>query len=105
MEINLGLSTEVVSQFRDKYFDWIYIDTSHNYIVTKQELEMYQSKIRDGGIIAGHDYVRWDRAGFGRYGVIEAVTEFCVHYDWEIIYLTVENNGNPSFAIRKIESK
>jgi hypothetical protein len=28
------------------------------------------------GRMAGHDFVRFDRAGFGRFGVIEAVNEF-----------------------------
>lgn len=37
-----------------------------------------------------------------RYGVIEAVYEFCAKYDWELLYITAENEGNPSFAIRRI---
>jgi hypothetical protein len=102
VEINLGLSTAVVTEFPNGYFDWIYIDTDHGYKVTHEELEAYREKIKSGGIIAGHDYIigNWD--GVVRYGVIEAVHEFCVKYDWEIIYLTAELNNNPSFAIRKI---
>ena len=102
VEINLGLSTAVVTDFPNGYFDWIYIDTDHGYTVTHEELEAYREKIKPGGIIAGHDYIigNWD--GVVRYGVIEAVHEFCVKYDWEIIYLTAELNNNPSFAIRKI---
>lgn len=102
VEINLGFSTDVGQTFTDHYFDWIYIDTDHSYQTTIKELEIWRSKVKENGIIAGHDYVigNWD--GVVRYGVIEAVYEFCSKYDWEILYITMEHDNNPSFAIRKI---
>jgi hypothetical protein len=99
--VHIGLSTEVVKGFEDRYFDWIYVDTDHTYKTTIAELESYASKMVDGGIIAGHDYARTNWLGVVRFGVIEAVHEFCVKHEWELVYLTVEIN-NPSFAIRKI---
>lgn len=102
IEINLGLSTTIVDQFPEKYFDWIYIDTSHSYSITFAELASYHPKIKSGGIIAGHDYIIGNWNGLVRYGVIEAVHEFCVKYDWELLDLTKELNISPSFAIRKI---
>lgn len=56
VQIHRKLSTEAVDDFPDYYFDWIYIDTTHCYKGTKAELELYASKIKPGGIIAGHDY-------------------------------------------------
>lgn len=100
--INLGLSTVVADDFPNNYFDWIYIDTDHSYKVTREELEAYKCKLKAGGIIAGHDYIIGNWEAVVRYGVIEAVHEFCRKYDWEIIYLTAELNNNPSFAIREI---
>jgi hypothetical protein len=102
VEINLGLSTTVVYQFNAEYFDWIYIDTTHAYQLTIDELEAYRSKIKKGGIIAGHDYIVGNWNGVVRYGVIEAVHEFCVRHNWEILYITTELNNHPSFAIREI---
>ncbi len=102
VEINLGLSTEVVESFEDNYFDWIYIDTSHSYEGTIEELELYSKKVKESGIIAGHDYILGNWNGLVRYGVIEAVNEFCIKNNWEILYITTELNNNPSFAIRKI---
>ncbi len=99
--IHLGFSTDVGRNFDDGYFDWIYIDTDHTYKTTIAELETYKTKVVEGGIIAGHDYARTNWLGVVRFGVIEAVHEFCVKNDWEIIYLTAEIN-NPSFAIRKL---
>lgn len=103
LEINLGLSTEVVDHFPDNYFDWIYIDTDHSYKTTRDELEKYKTKMKNGGIIAGHDYIIGNWNGMVRYGVIEAVAEFCVKHNWEIIHITMENGSYPSFAIRRIE--
>lgn len=102
VEINLGLSTDVVESFEDNYFDWIYIDTSHSYEGTIKELELYRNKVKESGIIAGHDYILGNWNELVRYGVIEAVNEFCIKYNWEILYLTTELNNCPSFAIRKI---
>ena len=103
VEINLGYSTEVWKKFKDNYFDWIYIDTDHSYQTTINELETWNSKVKDNGIIAGHDYIIRNWNGMVRYGVIEAVYEFCSKYNWEILYLTMEIDNYPSFAIRKIE--
>jgi hypothetical protein len=100
--INQGLSIDMSFRFQDNYFDWIYIDTDHSYGVTKAELQAYKNKIKPGGIIAGHDYVQGNWGKLLRYGVMEAVHEFCVNENWEIIYLTMEMSDNPSFAIRKI---
>lgn len=101
VKINVGLSTEVVKKFPDESFDWIYIDTDHSYGLTKKELQLWSSKIKPGGIIAGHDYIIGNWNGLIRYGVIEAVHEFCVLNNWEIIFLTMELSISPSFAIRK----
>lgn len=102
VEINRGLSIEVVDSFQDEYFDWIYIDTSHDYITTKTELEKFSRKMKKDGIISGHDYSLGNWAKMFKYGVIEAVHEFCVNYGWELIFLTVDFTENQSFAIRKI---
>lgn len=102
VEINIGLSTESVHNFPDAYFDWIYIDTDHTYKTTYEELCLYSKKIKPGGIIAGHDFVTGNWNGLIRYGVIEAVAQFCVTQGWELIYLTLENTESKSFAIRKI---
>jgi len=100
VEINRGLSTEVVKDFPDRYFDWIYIDTAHSYSVSKSELETYLPKMKPGGIIAGHDFTVGEIDVPWKYGVIEAVYEFCGKHRWEIVYLTMERGISPSFAIK-----
>ncbi|MFL0682736.1 MAG: class I SAM-dependent methyltransferase [Algoriphagus aquaeductus] len=102
VEINLGYSTEIGAKFKDNYFDWIYIDTDHSYETTIRELEIWRLKVKEGGIIAGHDFIvgYWD--GMIRYGVIEAVYQFCSKYHWELLYLTMEVDTHPSFAIKRL---
>ncbi len=100
--IHRKLSTEASSDFKDGYFDFIYIDTDHSYLTTKKELHAFAPKVKPGGVIAGHDYELGNWIQTVRYGVIEAVHEFCVHNNWEIIYLTAEPLEARSFAIRKI---
>lgn len=102
LQLNRGYSTERAADFPDRYFDWIYIDTNHSYRTTYEELRAYAPKMKPGGIIAGHDFVTGNWLSGLRYGVREAVHEFCVEYRWEFVFITMEIGDNPSFAIRKI---
>lgn len=102
VEINRGLSIKVLQEFPDQYFDWVYLDTDHSYNTTKQELQTIANKIKKNGIIAGHDFIHCSYVSGVRYGVIEAVTEFCVQNNWELIFLTMDYSSYPSFGIRKI---
>jgi hypothetical protein len=104
VQVNVGYSIQVLSTFPDFYFDWVYLDTDHSYEVTKNELAILKTKVKPQGIIAGHDYISYDWVGNHKYGVIEAVNEFCVNENWEIIYLTAETNQYRSYAIRKIKN-
>ena len=95
-------SEKALRKFDNNYFDWIYIDTSHSYLHTKKELNLCRLKVKDGGIIAGHDYCQGNINAALAYGVVQAVNEFCVNYNWEFIYLTHETQRDLSYAIRKI---
>jgi hypothetical protein len=102
VEIVRSLSLPAAERFDDKYFDWIYIDTDHSYKTTIAELYAYEKKIKEGGFICGHDYVMGNWLTGYKYGVIEAVAEFCVKKNWKISYLTADYTENNSFAISKI---
>ena len=102
VEIHRKLSTEASIEFKDNYFDWIYIDTDHRYRTTLDELYVFSKKVKKGGFIAGHDYVMGNWTKFIKYGVVEAVAEFCVKENWGIKYLTADYTENQSFALQKI---
>lgn len=103
MEIIRDLSFGAIASCADGYFDWVYLDTDHTYHTTRRELELLRPKMKKGGIIAGHDYIIGNWNAGHRYGVVEAVREFCLKYNWEMIYLTHELSDHPSFAIREIQ--
>ena len=105
VEINVGDSRDVLRQFPDSYFDWVYLDTDHTYEITVNELHVLESKIKPSGYICGHDYCVGNWTAGLRYGVIEAVHQFCVEKNFELIWLTRESHGFESFAIRRISNK
>lgn len=71
IEIVKSDSISFLNSFPDNYFDFIYIDTSHQYEHTKNELKISLKKIKNKGIISGHDYNKNMFAG-----VVKAVDEF-----------------------------
>lgn len=41
--------------FPDNYFDFVFIDASHKYELTKADIRLWYHKIKENGILAGHD--------------------------------------------------
>jgi hypothetical protein len=86
-------SYNVVGDFPDGKAGLIYIDADHRYESVKRDLNDWLPKLKQGGIMCGHDY------GVEIFGVTQAVDEFCKEHGWEIILLN-ENGGD--FALKKI---
>ena len=49
-------TSEVASMHCDNNFDLIFIDALHDYDHIKQDIELWLPKIKQGGVICGHDY-------------------------------------------------
>ena len=82
---------EFLSNMHDEYFDVIYVDASHSYRDVLIDMELSYQKIKNGGIISGHDYIP-------NYDVTHAVNDFCKKYNQEVIGIT--SDGCPSFMIK-----
>jgi hypothetical protein len=68
-------SLQAAAQFEDGFFDWIYIDADHHYEAVKADLNSWYPKLKNNGIIAGHDYL--DGMFWGSlFGVKSAVDEW-----------------------------
>lgn len=76
-------------------FDWMYINSAHEYEATLAELRESQRAVADDGYIAGDDYKIVN-------GVIPAVHQFCPETDWRLAYLMLETHGRRSYALRKL---
>jgi SAM-dependent methyltransferase len=79
----------VLERFPDNNFDWIYIDSSHQYMHTFMELEILKKKIKPNGVICGDDW-RPD-INHRHHGVYKAVNEFMNKEGYSLIYASSEN--------------
>lgn len=68
-----GMSENVSDMIPDNSVDIIFIDGNHNYRYVKNDILLYKSKIKQGGILSGHD--------IDYPGVNQAVNELVEHYD------------------------
>jgi len=59
------------AQYLPDNLDFVYLDGDHSAIVVEREIPLYEAKIKDGGLLCGHDYV-----GNGEPGVKPTVDEF-----------------------------
>ena len=51
-------SMDAVKDFADSSLDFVYIDGNHSFLNIANDIVEWSKKIRTGGIISGHDYVR-----------------------------------------------
>jgi hypothetical protein len=68
-------SIDAAPRVPDGSLDFVYIDARHDYESVQEDLEAWCSKVRPGGILAGHDYVDGDLPE-GEFYVKSAVDEF-----------------------------
>jgi GT2 family glycosyltransferase len=73
-----GNSLFIANSFPDNYFDFIFLDASHEYQDVKKDLQSWYPKVKNGGVFVGHDYqLHWQ-------GVVRAVDEFAIEHGFNI---------------------
>jgi predicted O-methyltransferase YrrM len=72
-------SIEAAKTFLDGSLDFAYIDAAHEYDAVYADIRAWWPKIKQGGVMAGHDYSRRGP------GVIKAVDEFCNEHGLALI--------------------
>ena len=97
-----GLSGDVLSQFPEATFDWIYIDADHSYAAVCHDIAAAIPKLKHGGLLVFNDFAHIERLNIGIYGVKQAVTEFAVREGWEFIYFCMHPRGLYDVALRKV---
>jgi predicted O-methyltransferase YrrM len=51
-----GDSFESAKHFEDNSIDFVFIDASHEYDKVKKDISAWYDKVKEGGMISGHDY-------------------------------------------------
>jgi GR25 family glycosyltransferase involved in LPS biosynthesis len=82
-------SIEAAKDFKDNSLDFVFIDASHEYEDVKNDIKAWLPKVKNGGILAGHDY--YDFQGVSK-AVQELLTNFkIIDYCW-VYEVKKENN-------------
>jgi hypothetical protein len=93
VEVHRSSSAEAASAFPAAYFDWVYVDGDHLYEAVRADLELFGSKLKAGGLLAGDDY---GLPGWWDDGVTRAVDDVVAAGGYELVTLA----GN-QFVLRK----
>lgn|SRR3990167_2466930 len=78
-------SMDALADFADESLDFVYIDANHEFNYPLKDIEGWYPKVKKGGILAGHDYVRHAQMEFT---VKDGLKEF-----------TLKNNIHPWFIL------
>ena len=77
--------SEIINEFEDESLDFCFLDANHEDPFITQDIEAWPAKVRVGGIVCGHDYMKTRE---GNFRVKEAIRKY-----------TKDNNINPWFVL------
>lgn len=88
VKICRGYSFDVVKEFPDNYFDFVYIDADHTYEGCSRDILDWWPKVKSGGFLTGDDFrtVTYNKARV-KFGVIQAVNEHVIKYNLPLILM------------------
>lgn len=92
-------SDKASQQFEDNSVDVVYLDADHSFKGCSNDIDLWFPKVKEGGILAGHDYCNGNVAKGHVYGVIQAVALLVDEHNLEL-FLTDERDY-PSWMIVK----
>jgi len=95
VEINKGFSENILKNFSDNYFDWVFFNKNDDYEKILENLFLIYRKIKDNGFIVGHNFFNEND------NIKNAVNSFIEETKSELLILTVPQNDNSSFVISK----
>lgn len=83
-------SMSAVSIVGNNTVDFVYIDGNHDFLNVTQDIHYWFKKVKPGGILAGHDYVRYPSRKFNH--VQKVVNAYMTAYHLLPVFLTTPTN-------------
>jgi hypothetical protein len=80
---HVGDDLSVLPEFPNLYFDWVYLDSSHQYDHTLKELAILTRKVKL--VIMGDDWTDQEDADGPNAGCARAVRDFCAAPGWTLL--------------------
>jgi len=90
VKVHRAFSPAAAEAFPDNHFDWIFIDGLHTRDGVLADLRGWAPKMKENGLILGHDFANHQGAQSMSFGVVEAVQEFLRESDYMMNFLTYE---------------
>lgn len=83
-------SMEALEHFDDNSLDFVYIDGNHDFLNVAQDMHYWLKKVRPGGILSGHDFVRYPSRKFNH--VKKVVEAYATSYHLLPVFLVTPTN-------------
>ena len=91
--------------FPHVHFDFVYIDADHSEKGAYQDIELWYKKVRQGGILAGHDYIDTKSRNGVEFGVVRAVQRFLTEKKIDASCFHHTKEGYRTWMIYKTEGE
>ncbi len=83
-------SIDALKNFNDNSLDFVYIDGNHDFLNVTQDIHYWLKKVKPGGILSGHDYVRYPSKKFNH--VQKVVNAYMTAYHLLPVFLVTPTN-------------
>ena len=88
-------SLEAAQEFEDGSLDFVYIDGDHRFDAVMLDILLWAPKVRQGGIVAGHDFYHFYQAG-----VVDAVYAYTRAHNIGEWYITWEKEATWLWVVK-----
>lgn len=86
VHVHIRFDLDWLAEQPGDYFDWVYLDSTHEYDQSRKELEQMRRVVKPGGLLCGDDYRPSPKNP--HHGVCRAINELLESSDCEMSFLS-----------------